>query len=116
MRTIVIGALLLSATGCVSQRVGDFTVMSTKSISVEDGEYELAEERVQGENAKPIVFVVPLGKPDMKEATDRAIESHPGAVGLADVTIERGGWYIPFIYGQDKYVVEGTPIVKKEEQ
>ena len=46
----------------------------------------------------------------MKEAMDNAIEKAPGAVGLSDVTIKLGNWYIPFIYGQTYYEVEGTPI------
>ncbi len=47
----------------------------------------------------------------MKEALDRAIESVPGAVALADGVIERHSWVIPLIYGRTWYSVEGTPII-----
>ncbi len=46
----------------------------------------------------------------MKEAIDKAIEQYPGAVGLADGVVKSNNWWIPFIYGQDSYIVEGTPL------
>ena len=47
----------------------------------------------------------------MKEAIDRAIESVPGAVALVDGVVTYSYFYIPYIYGQETYVVEGTPLI-----
>ncbi|GAB3390526.1 hypothetical protein [Azotobacter armeniacus] len=41
---------------------------------------------------------------------DNAIEKAPGAVALSDVTVKRGAWYIPLIYGQDYFEIEGNPV------
>ena len=42
---------------------------------------------------------------------DRAIESQPGAVALVDGVVSFKSWIIPFIYGQQKYIVEGSPLI-----
>ena len=42
---------------------------------------------------------------------DKAIESTPGAVGLLDGVINKHYWYIPYIYGEVSYEVEGTPLI-----
>lgn len=57
-----------------------------------------------------IVILFPTGLPNMKAAMFNAIEQKLGAVGLSNVTVKRGGFYIPFIYGQDYFEVEGNPI------
>ena len=45
----------------------------------------------------------------MKEATDRAIESVPGAVALVDGVVYARGWW--FIFGESTYIVEGLPLI-----
>ncbi len=47
----------------------------------------------------------------MKEAVDRAMESVPGAVALVDGVLSSRVWYIPYVYGQESYIVEGTPLI-----
>jgi hypothetical protein len=47
----------------------------------------------------------------MKEAIDQAIESKPGAVALVDGVVYQKIWYIPYIYGQSGFTVEGTPLI-----
>jgi hypothetical protein len=42
---------------------------------------------------------------------DNAIESVPGAVALLDGVLNHNFWYIPYIYGQESYDVEGTPLI-----
>ena len=55
--------------------------------------------------------IIPTGEPNAKEAIDRAIQKQPGAVGLLDGVIYKHGWYIPYIYGQFSFEVEGTPLI-----
>ena len=99
--------------GC-TQRIGDFTVASTKNMDVTDNSHTIITgNRVTGKDVAHIILFFPTGIPDMKEAMDNAIEKSPGAVGLSDVTIKLGNFYIPLIYGQQWYEVEGTPIKEK---
>lgn len=103
--------VLLFATSCVT-RLTDFTVLSTKNIDLSRiDQYERQSKRVSGWDTKHIIIIIPTGIPDAKEAIDRAIESTPGGVALIDGVIEHHFWYIPWIYGQDSYVAEGTVLV-----
>jgi hypothetical protein len=54
-----------------------------------------------------------MGQPNMKEAIDRAIEKTPGAVALLDPVLYQEYWWIPFIYGESKFVIEGNPLLKR---
>ncbi|MGZ6519130.1 MAG: hypothetical protein ACXVED_16195, partial [Bacteroidia bacterium] len=67
--------------------------------------------RIKGEDKKSIVIFIPTGVPNVKEAMDNAIESTPGAVALVDGVVTEYKWYIPYIYGEFGYEVEGTPLL-----
>lgn len=94
-----------------SQRLVDFTVISTKNVPLTDEAPNLqkANSRVKGTDAKLTILFVPLGIPNMKDAIDKAIEKYPGAVALTDGVVYSKGW-TALIVGQSKYVVEGTPL------
>ncbi|MNZ98568.1 hypothetical protein D3C78_1178570 [compost metagenome] len=112
MKKLLLSVLVLSALqGCV-QRVGDFTVASTKNIDLKREAHRVDERRrVVGQDVVHIISFIPTGLyPNMKEAMDNAIEKAPGAVGLSDVTVKRGQWYIPLVYGQDYFEIEGNPV------
>ncbi len=47
----------------------------------------------------------------MKEAIDRAIEAVPRGIALVDGVLIVKSYYIPYIYGRQAYVVEGTPLI-----
>ena len=92
----------------------DMTIISTKSFELVDmANYEKLPDRVEGEDLSHIIIFIPMGVPFIKEAIDKAIEETPGCIGLADAVLYLKWFYIPFIYGQFRYVLEGTPIVKK---
>jgi hypothetical protein len=102
-------ALILS--GC-SQRMVDFTIISSKNIDLSRGaDFKRSTNRVKGEDRKRIIIFIPTGEPNAKEAMDKAIESVPGAVGLVDGVLTRHFWYIPYIYGEVWFDVEGTPLI-----
>ena len=106
---LALAALLVSG-GCVS-RLADLTVCSTKNIDIKKTLHRVDESvRNVGIDKKHIILFIPTGVPNMKEATDEAIEKSPGAVGLSDATIKYGWWWIPYIYGQFWYEVEGNPV------
>lgn len=106
---MAVGVALL--TGCATRLV-DFTVISSKNIEwSRASEYRRASQRTEGVDMVHIIIFIPTGVPNAKEAMDRAIESVPGAVALVDGVITSKFWYIPYVYGQQSYVVEGTPLI-----
>jgi hypothetical protein len=90
----------------------DYTLLSSKNVELSKfPTYERGEARVEGKDTKPLIIIIPTGRPDGKEAIDRAIESVPGAVALLDGVLTYKYFYIPYIYGEYTYVVEGTPLI-----
>jgi hypothetical protein len=103
--TLVLTVLL---PGC-TRRVLDFTVVSSKNVDLR------LDDSAKGERTKGIdrvwwFITIPLGQPNLKEATDRAIEAAgPGYDALIDGVISiKSGWYI--LTGETTYIVEGTPV------
>ncbi len=113
---IAVASVLLTAclfTGC-KHRLYDMTIMSSKNVDLSRSEdFVRGRMRVEGDDTKHIVFIVPTGVPSVKEAVDRAIEKVPDCVALVDVVVYSYGWCIPFIYGQSANIVEGLPLIDK---
>lgn len=104
-------SFVMLSIGCTTRLV-DFTAISTKNVDWSKSTlFRRAKTRVQGEDKVHIIVIIPTGVPNMKEAIDRAIESTPGGVALMDGVVTRKAWYIPYIYGQSSFVVEGTPLI-----
>ena len=99
-------------TSSCTRRIMDFTLISTKNVELSKfPTYKRGTSRVEGKDTKSIIIFIPTGVPDAKEAIDRAIESTPGAVALVDGVLTYKNFYIPYIYGEMTYVVEGTPLI-----
>ncbi len=110
-KVMLISCAVLILAGC-STRVADFTIMSSKNIDLTRGaDFVRSPTRIKAEDRRSIIILFPTGEPNVKEAMDRAIESVPGAIGLLDGVITHNGWYIPYIYGEFWYEVEGTPLL-----
>ena len=110
-RIALICATLAVLSGC-SQRIVDFTIMSSKNIDLSRGaEFRRSTTRVKADDTKSIIILIPTGIPNMKTAMDKAIESVPGTVALLDGVVTSSSWYIPYIYGQSSITVEGTPLI-----
>lgn len=112
MRKVFVNVLLACLvvsflTGCTI-RIVDFTVISTKNVKVPT---VAKGKRVTGEDCV-VVFLFPLGIPNMKEAIDEAIE---GAGPEYDALVDGVVYSInrSFLIGQTCYKVEGTPINTK---
>jgi len=108
----VIAVLLcIPVLGCATRLV-DFTIISTKNIDLARGaDFKRGSTRVEGEDGVAIIIIIPTGTPNIKEAIDRAIEKVPGAIALLDGVLTSKSWYIPYIFGECSYVVEGTPLI-----
>jgi len=109
--SITFAVVVLSLSGCVTRFV-DFTIISSKNVELSSfPQLERLSTRVSGKDSVHWIIIIPLGVPNAKEALDRAIESVPGAVALVDGVIYQKFWWIPYIYGKQSYIVEGTPLV-----
>ena len=106
---IVLSIFILSS---CSHRLIDFTIISTKNISLTKGEsFVRGENRVKGTDVVHWIIFFSTGEINIKEAVDKAIESTPRCVALLDGVIYTKFWWIPFIYGQEAVIVEGLPLI-----
>lgn len=99
---------LLFASGCSSR--SDLTAISSKNVKLDPLRVDPARSkgRVYGEDCTHIIILIPTGGvPTIDEALDRALESK-GANLLTDAVVTWSSWYIPYIYGQTCWKVEGN--------
>ena len=99
-----IATFALALSGCMA-RLADFTALSTKNATIPG----VRGERVRGEDLASIILFFPTGQASIKTAVDRAIEKGNADL-LVDGVISQECWYIPLLFGQCGYVVEGTPV------
>jgi hypothetical protein len=99
------------SSACYSLRLGDFTCLSSKNISVN---FEEKGETV-GRSIRPFLFsFIPLsGAPRIEEAMNYALKGKDGDA-LIDIQIKYSITYIPFIYAQDMYEVKAEVIKTKK--
>lgn len=111
-------ALIVFVLSSCTHRITDFTVISTKNFPIGSENptaLKKADKRVKGVDKAHMIICIPTGTPNLKQAIDRAIESYPGAVGLADGVVKSTGWSC-LLYGQNGFIVEGTPIYEAQVQ
>jgi hypothetical protein len=92
-----------SLAGC-SQRIGDFTVISTKNVDI-GGKYKKMEGRYKGEDGRGVFLGIPLGQPNLKTAVDNCIESGNGEL-ITNAVIDASFW-TAIVWGEQKYTVTG---------
>ncbi len=112
-KIILATMILLLTTGC-SDRLGDFTVLSTKNVDLSNfsTQTEKGVDRVRGEDVAHIIICFPNKVPTFKEAVDISLENN-NAYMLSDAVLKYEWFWIPYIYGQEKFVAEGIPVKKK---
>jgi hypothetical protein len=89
------------ATGC-SHRLGDFSVLSNRNVSVKMDKGQ----RVKGRDCVWNILGVQLGNPNLEAAADDAMESSSSAEMLVDASIVASSWW--FLIGQQCLTVRGT--------
>ncbi len=115
-KVVPIAFMVAAITGCASNnRIGDFTVASTKNMDVQDSTHIVDSKiRLTGKDETKSFLFIPTGMPNMKEAMDNAIEASNGAaVGLSNVTVKFNTFHIPYLYRTYSYEIEGNPIFEK---
>lgn len=114
MKNLFLLSIILVMSACTT-RITDFTILSTKNVDLADmGKYKRLPDRVTGSDTAHIILIIPTGTPNVKEAIDNAIESVPGGVALVDGVVTYSWFYIPYIFGEMTYTVEGNVLVDKE--
>ncbi|MCL1785843.1 MAG: hypothetical protein FWG39_01675 [Alphaproteobacteria bacterium] len=105
---MIICAIALAA---CSSRVQTFTAISTDNInpskSIESG---TVIKNVRGQDKERIIFIFPTGTTLPNEAVRDALKNSDGGDILVNAKMYRYSWYIPFIYGEYKWVVEGDAV------
>lgn len=110
LRLVLFLSVITVLSSC-SYRVLDFTLVSTKNVDLSKASsFERGKKRVSGEDMVHVILTIPTGRPNLKEAVDRAIEVTPGCIALVDGVIYSKGW-TAIVYGQLSYLVEGTPLI-----
>lgn len=110
MRTrLVICTVIIAAavSGCATR--SDFTAISSKNVNVSNMKLDRAKSKGKtvGEDCQHIVILIPTGgPPTIDEAIDRALEAKNASV-LLDAVVDFNSFYIPYIYGQTCWKVEG---------
>ncbi len=112
LKGVLVGFSLLvviAAGGC-TQRLGDFTVLSSKNIDMTNFNTEGAEKSkpVMGEDRRVIV-ILPGSAPNLKEAVDRALENGNAQV-LTNAVVYYTAWYVPYVCGEMKFEVKGNAV------
>lgn len=111
MKKLLFIALLAGMFSGCSRRYLDFTVVSTRNYDIQKGEaLQKNSYRTKGTSTSHMIICIPTGYPNLKDAIDRALDKTPGAIGLADGVVYYKYWWA-ILYGQQKFVVEGTPII-----
>ena len=88
-KTLVIGAAVVVLAGCASQRIGDFTLLSTKNIDISQMDtLERVGARQDARDMKNSFQLYVGAVPSMEEAVDEAMEQIPGCRALVDVSVK----------------------------
>jgi hypothetical protein len=110
-KTFIVIFTSIILTSC-SQNLFNFTLVSTKNIELEKlSLLKKSSERTKGEDKTSIIIFIPIRKIKIDQAISNTIDGIPGCVALLDGVVYSKFWYIPYIYGQQKIVIEATPLV-----
>ncbi len=98
-------------TSC-SQNLFNFTLVSTKNIELEKlSSLEKSNEKTTGEDKASIIVFIPTRTIKIDQAITNTIDEIPGCIALLDGVVYSKFWWIPYIYGEQKFVIEATPLI-----
>ncbi|MCR9142628.1 MAG: hypothetical protein NXI24_10285 [bacterium] len=105
---LLIGTIAAGGTACASSQ-GSYAIASDKEIDFSQN-YEKTQDSVTGVSIGRIIILFPAGdlrdSVRLKEAIVNAMENSQADL-LKNVKVTSSYFYIPFIYGESKYEVEG---------
>ncbi len=104
----IVAILIASFVGC-TQRIGDFTLISTKNVDI-GGKYKQVDGRFSGDDSRGVFLGIPLGTPNLKTAVDNCIQAGKGDL-ITNAVLDGSYWSV-IIWGEQKYTVTGDVWVK----
>lgn len=110
-RALLMVLVMLWVTGCVA-RQGHFTVLSDRPVDTGNLDISGAERlgHVSGRDISHIIVFIPTnGRGSLEAAVHDALASAGGDV-LVNASVYTYFWYIPHIYGQRGWWVEGDAV------
>lgn len=108
MRKILIGVALFLLSGCMVSH-GNFTVLSNKLVDVRELNVDSDKKMTNavGKDVGHIIVVVPTKmNPNLNDALNDVFRNSDSDL-MTDVEVTSWGWYIPYIYGQSGWKVQG---------
>lgn len=99
--------VVIVLSGCATR--SDFTAISSKNVNLSNLQIDRTKlkGRTMGEDCQDIIILFPTGgPPTLDEALDRALEAK-NATLLFDAVVNFHHFYIPYLYGQTCWKVEG---------
>ena len=109
LAVLLIGALALTVLDGCSQRIGDFTVISTKNFDI-NAKYKKLEGRFSGSDSKIMILFIPFGVPNTKAAVENCLENSHGDL-LTNASLDYNTWTAIVATGM-AYVVTADVWVK----
>ncbi len=100
-----LGVIILS--GCATR--SDFTAISSKNVNLSNIKIDRSrlKGRAAGEDCQHVIILFPTGgPPTLDEALDNALETKKANL-LLDAVVNWNSFYIPYVYGQTCWKVEG---------
>ena len=116
MKILLISILvILSMTGCSTK--SHFTYISNQLFNRNDFSTDIEEDKVplvKGEDTTHVILFIPTKMTiTLNEALDDAFDQAPHRDLLKDVNTTFCWWYIPYIYGQAYWNIEGSATKSK---
>ncbi len=112
MKKIILTPILFLLLTSCSQSLFNFTLISTKNIEFNKlSLLEKSDKKTRGEDKASIIVFIPTKNIKIDQAITNTIDGIPGCVALLDGVVYSKYWWIPYIYGEQKFVIEATPLI-----
>lgn len=110
MKYISLVILLFALTAC-STHQGNFTILSNRLVDTKNFDLKMAQKNknIEGEDIKHIIVFFPTGVPSLGDAINDACRKNDVDL-MTDVGVYQTMWWIPYIYGQNGWKIQGDGI------
>ena len=96
--------LILLLSGCASQHIANFSLVSTKQTNL-NNQYESIGS-IEGADIAYLIFIIPTGTVKIDNAVNNTLLSN-NVDYITNTVITRESFYFPYIGGYQKYKVKG---------
>ncbi|MDD4556213.1 MAG: hypothetical protein PHE89_02640 [Alphaproteobacteria bacterium] len=111
MKNLVLFSFLFFLSSCVVSH-GNFTVLSNKLVDTDDLNVDTTKKmkNVTGKDVSHMIILIPTkANPNLNDALNDVFRNNDADL-MTDVSITSWGWYIPYVYGQFGWKVQGDAL------